>query len=94
MTISLTPDQEHIAKKAVEQGLASSAEEFVSAALHQMRDDLHFDVEERLGVKLPSIREAIEAGLNSPVAPWEGAASFHARMKRKHRGALVGDPSK
>ena len=86
MTVRLTPDQEAIVQRAVAEGLAPSAEDFVSMALWQMRDELVFDLEERLGMKLDQINAELDKGLEGPTTRWEGAASFHARMLQKHQG--------
>ncbi len=43
MTIRLTPDQESLVQEAVASGLAPSAEDFVSKALRNQRDELAHD---------------------------------------------------
>lgn len=93
MTVQLTPDQEAIVREAVAEGLAPSAEAFVSMALANMRDELAFGLEERLGMTFDQINAALDRGLDGPAEPWEGAESFHARMLRKHRDRRCDDPS-
>ena len=83
MTVQLTPDQEAIVQRALAEGLAPSAEDFVSMALRQMRDELAFDLEERLEMNLDQINAELDKGLEDPATRWEGAASFHARMHRR-----------
>ena len=92
MTVQLTPDQEAIVQKAVAEGLAPSAEAFVSMALRQMHDELAFDLEERLGMPIDRINAELDKGLAGPAESWEGKRSFHERMLQKHRDVLRGRP--
>ena len=90
--MSLTLDQQAIVRQAVADGLASSADDFVSVALRRMQDDLTFDLEDRLGMSVEQIDREIDRGLQGAVTPWDGAASFHARMLQTHGGARLGHP--
>lgn len=94
MLMTLTPDQQAIVRQAVADGVASSAEDFISLALQRMQDDLTFDLEDRLGMSVEQIDREIEKGLRGAVMPWEGADSFHARMLYTYGDVRLDDPQK
>jgi len=87
MTLRLTPSQEVIVQKAVADGLATSPEDFISMAIEQMRDDLSFDLEQRLGMDVEEINQALDKDLGGDAQVWEGGNAFHAKMMEKHRKA-------
>ena len=88
MSIHLTPDQESIVAKAVAEGKAASAEDFVTVALRRMQDDLEPGLETRLGMSIDDINRELDNGLTGDTAAWEGADAFHKRMLTKHRDIL------
>lgn len=82
MGIELTPEQESLANQAVEAGHFSSVEDFVQAAVLAMCEDLEASAETRLGLSTDQLHAELRKGFESgPAEPWEGAASFNARIK-------------
>jgi|GEM_PF-3130334 len=90
MAMTLTPEQQALVRQVLEHGGAASEEEAVTEALTRLRDQVAFDLEERLGLTRAEIAAALEAGRATPVAPWRGADAFNERMRKKHQDRLNG----
>ncbi len=94
MAIQLTPDQEAAVRRAVERGVAGSAEDVVNAALRLMDLEADTDLEQRLGMSRDELNRELDKGRVGPFGVWEGAKQFTERMREKHQGTLSGRPAK
>ena len=86
MTIRLTPDQEKLVQEAVSSGLAPSAEDFVSQALRNERDELarDADLEHWLRTEVVQGHEEYMRDPSTGVPVGEVMAAIKARRAAKN----------
>jgi antitoxin ParD1/3/4 len=86
INVSITPQLEAWIAEQVASGWYNNASEVVREALRLLRNE-----QEIRAAKLRDLRAAIEDGMNSPAAPWEGADAIK-RLARERHAAKFGQP--
>lgn len=84
--VSLNPQLEEWIDEQIASGWYNNTSEVVREGLRLLRVE-----QEVRAVKLKDLRAAIDEGMNSPAAPWEGAAAIK-RLARERRAAGHSQP--
>lgn len=84
--VNLDPAIEAWIDELVASGWYKSTSEVVREGLRLLREE-----QEIRAAKLKDLRTAIEEGMNSPAAPWEGAEAVK-RIARERHAARYGQP--
>lgn len=83
INVSLSPLLEQWIAEQVASGWYNNASEVVRDGLRLLRER-----QEERNAKLRDLRVAIEEGMNSPTAPWEGAEEIQRRARDYHAARL------
>jgi len=87
INISITPQIEAWIAEQLASGWYNNASELARDAFRVLREE-----QEIRAAKLRDVRAAIEEGMNSPAAPWEGAEAIKKLARERHaakHGELV-----
>jgi antitoxin ParD1/3/4 len=86
LNVSITPQLEEWIAEQLASGWYNNASEVVREGLRLLREE-----QEIRAAKLKDLRAAIEEGMNSPAASWEGAAAIKRTARQRH-AARYGQP--
>ena len=86
MNVSVTKQQEAWIAEQIASGWYNHASELVREALRLLKEE-----QEVRTAKLRDLTSAIDEGMNSPAAAWEGAEAIK-RLARQRHAARIGQP--